>query len=75
MGRARLSSARRLRVRTGPRRAADRRALPNSLASPAFNHTLRGHGWCFKIATAGLFAYDPESNHFEPLGGVGPPKA
>ena len=37
--------------------------------------SLRVHGWFFKIATAELFAYDPASNQFEPLGGVGPPNA
>jgi carbonic anhydrase len=31
--------------------------------------TLRLHGWFFKIATAELFAYDPESRHFAPLVG------
>ena len=29
--------------------------------------TLRLHGWFFKIATAELFAYDPESRQFSPL--------
>lgn len=29
--------------------------------------TLRLHGWFFKIATAELFAYDPESRQFVPL--------
>ena len=29
--------------------------------------TLRLHGWFFKIATAELFFYDPESNQFSPL--------
>jgi carbonic anhydrase len=29
--------------------------------------TLRLHGWYFKIATAELFAYDPESRQFSPL--------
>ena len=29
--------------------------------------TLRLHGWFFKIATAELFAYDPESRQFTPL--------
>ncbi|HEY4417861.1 MAG TPA: carbonic anhydrase [Verrucomicrobiae bacterium] len=29
--------------------------------------TLRLHGWFFKIATAELFAYDPETNQFSPL--------
>jgi carbonic anhydrase len=29
--------------------------------------TLRLHGWFFKIATAELFAYDPEKNQFLPL--------
>lgn len=30
--------------------------------------TLRLHGWFFKIATAELYAYDPESKQFLPLG-------
>lgn len=30
--------------------------------------SLRLHGWFFKIATAELFAYDPESRQFAPLG-------
>jgi carbonic anhydrase len=30
--------------------------------------TLRLHGWFFKIATADLFAYDPETLQFSPLG-------
>ena len=29
--------------------------------------TLRLHGWFFKIATAELFAFDPETNQFLPL--------
>ena len=29
--------------------------------------TLRLHGWFFKIATAELFAYDPETKQFLPL--------
>jgi len=29
--------------------------------------SLRVHAWFFKIATAELFAYDPESKQFEPL--------
>ena len=29
--------------------------------------TLRLHGWFFKIATAELFAYDPETLQFQPL--------
>ncbi len=29
--------------------------------------TLRLHGWFFKIATAELFAYDPEMRQFSPL--------
>jgi carbonic anhydrase len=28
---------------------------------------LRLHGWCFKIATAEMFAYDPETGQFTPL--------
>lgn len=31
------------------------------------NGTLRLHGWFFKIATAELFAYDPDSQQFAPL--------
>jgi carbonic anhydrase len=31
--------------------------------------TLRLHGWFFKIATAELFAYDPETRQFTPLVG------
>jgi carbonic anhydrase len=31
------------------------------------NGTLRLHGWFFKIATAELFAYDPDSRQFSPL--------
>ena len=31
------------------------------------NGSLRLHGWFFKIATAELFAYDPESRQFLPL--------
>jgi len=31
------------------------------------NGTLRLHGWFFKIATAELFAYDPETRQFSPL--------
>jgi carbonic anhydrase len=33
------------------------------------NGTLRLHGWFFKIATAELFAYDPEKRQFAPLVG------
>jgi carbonic anhydrase len=29
--------------------------------------SLRLHGWFFKIATAELFAYDPETRQFAPL--------
>ena len=29
--------------------------------------SLRLHGWFFKIATAELFAYDPETRQFSPL--------
>jgi carbonic anhydrase len=32
------------------------------------NGDLRLHGWFFKIATAALFAYDPERHQFSPLG-------
>jgi carbonic anhydrase len=31
------------------------------------NGTLRLHGWFFKIATAELYAYDPETRQFSPL--------
>jgi carbonic anhydrase len=31
------------------------------------NGTLRLHGWFFRIATAELFAYDPETRQFSPL--------
>jgi len=31
------------------------------------NGSLRLHGWFFKIATAELFAYDPEARQFSPL--------
>lgn len=31
------------------------------------NGSLRLHGWFFKIATAELFAYDPDSRQFAPL--------
>lgn len=31
------------------------------------NDLLRIHGWFFKIATAELFAYDPESKQFQPI--------
>ena len=34
--------------------------------------SLRLHGWFFKIATAELFAYDPESRQFQPI--TEPPK-
>ena len=34
--------------------------------------TLRLHGWFFKIATAELFAFDPESRQFLPLGSEPP---
>ena len=33
------------------------------------NGSLRLHGWFFKIATAELFAYDPETRQFSPLAG------
>ena len=32
------------------------------------NESLRLHGWFFQIATAELFAYDPESRQFQPIG-------
>jgi carbonic anhydrase len=31
------------------------------------NGSLRLHGWFFKIATAELFAYDPDAHQFSPL--------
>ncbi len=31
------------------------------------NGSLRLHGWFFKIATAELFAYDPETKQFQPI--------
>ena len=31
------------------------------------DNTLQLHGWCFKIATAEMFAYDPEARQFAPL--------
>ena len=37
--------------------------------------SLRVHAWFFKIATAELHAYDPESKQFEPLAGVSPARA
>ena len=37
--------------------------------------SLRLHGWYFKIATAELFAYDPESKQFLPLGNDKPAEA
>jgi carbonic anhydrase len=33
--------------------------------------TLRLHGWFFTIASAELFAYDPEAMQFLPLSGGG----
>jgi carbonic anhydrase len=38
-------------------------AVAESLA----NKTLQLHGWCFKIATAEMFAYDPHTSQFTPL--------
>jgi carbonic anhydrase len=38
-------------------------AVANRLADDA----LRLHGWCFKIATGEMFAYDPEARQFLPL--------
>ncbi len=35
--------------------------------------SLQVHAWFFNIATAELYAYDPESKQFEPLAGVIPP--
>jgi len=34
--------------------------------------SLHVHAWFFKIATAELYAYDPETKQFEPLAGVSP---
>lgn len=34
------------------------------------DNSLRVHAWFFLIATAELFAYDPESKQFEPLSGI-----
>lgn len=47
-------------------------ALENLRTYPAVESRLRAgslrlHGWFFKIATAELFAYDPESRQFLPL--------
>jgi carbonic anhydrase len=36
--------------------------------------SLHVHAWFFNIATAELYAYDPEGKQFEPLAGVNPPK-
>lgn len=50
-------------------------ALENLRSYPAVQRrlsegTLHLHGWFFKIATAELFAYDPEAMQFAPLGGT-----
>ena len=37
------------------------------VASRLVAGTLRVHGWCFKIATAEMFAYDPAGRQFLPL--------
>jgi carbonic anhydrase len=37
--------------------------------------SLHVHAWFFKIAIAELYAYDPESQQFEPLAGVSPARA
>lgn len=47
-------------------------ALENLHSYPAVAHrlsegTIRLHAWFFKIASAELFAYDPEKKQFEPL--------
>ena len=47
-------------------------ALDNLHSSPCVQDrladgSLRLHGWFFKIATAELFAYDPETRQFSPL--------
>ena len=47
-------------------------ALENLRSYPAVQRRLADgslhlHGWFFKIATAELFAYDPEANQFSPL--------
>lgn len=38
-----------------------------ALAERLANHMLRLHGWCFKIATAEMFTYDPDARQFLPL--------
>ena len=38
-----------------------------SVASGLGAGKLRLHGWCFKIATAEMFAYDPDARQFLPL--------
>ena len=38
-----------------------------SVQQPLADGTLHLHGWFFKIATAELFAFDPELNQFVPL--------
>ncbi len=55
-------------------------ALDNLLTYPCVKErlaagTLRLHGWFFAIATAELFAYDPDSKIFIPLGGSPADKA
>ena len=50
-------------------------ALENLQTYPCVNArmaagSLRVHAWFFEIATAELYAYDPESKQFEPLAGV-----
>ena len=47
-------------------------ALDNLHSYPCVQHrledgSLRLHGWFFKIATAELFAYDPDTRQFSPL--------
>jgi carbonic anhydrase len=51
-------------------------ALENLHSYPAVQRrladgSLRLHGWFFKIASAELFAYDPEAMQFLPLSGEG----
>ena len=45
----------------------DRLAAVKRAEERLANGTLRLHAWFFKIATAELFAYSPETNQFLPL--------
>ena len=38
-----------------------------AVAKGLAGNTLRLHGWCFKTATAEMFAYDPNTRQFAPL--------